>query len=81
MKRVPLHKVKDELSRFLRESKKEEVVITRHGKPAGVVIGFESEEDWFEYRLENDPCFLMRIALARRSIAAGKGVPLEDLPA
>ncbi len=80
MKRVPLHKVKDELSRFLRESAKEEVIITRHGRPAGVLIGFESEEDWFEYRLENDPRFLTRIARARRSIAAGKGVPLEDVP-
>jgi hypothetical protein len=29
-------------------------VITRHGKPAGVLIGFESEEDWFDYRLEHD---------------------------
>jgi hypothetical protein len=26
-------------------------VITRHGKPAGVLIGFSSEDDWFEYRL------------------------------
>ena len=31
---------------------KEEIVITRHGKPAGVLIGFESEDDWFDYRLE-----------------------------
>jgi prevent-host-death family protein len=81
MKRVPLHKVKDELSRFLREAEKEEVIITRHGKPAGVLIGFESEDDWFEYRLENDPRFLRRIAQARRSIAAGKAIPLEDIPA
>jgi hypothetical protein len=22
------------------------IVITRHGKPAGVLIGFEPEEDW-----------------------------------
>lgn len=79
MKRVPLHRVKDELSKFLRESEKEEVVITRHGRPAGVLIGFETEEDWFDYRLENDPRFLSRIAQARRSIAAGKGVPLEDV--
>ena len=35
----------------------EEVVITRHGKPAGVLIGFESEDDWFDYRLESDPRF------------------------
>jgi prevent-host-death family protein len=27
--------IKDDLSRFLREAGKEEIVITRHGKPAG----------------------------------------------
>ena len=36
------------LSRFLREAETQEIVITRHGKPAGVLIGFESEEDWFD---------------------------------
>jgi hypothetical protein len=36
-------------------------VITRHGKPAGVLIGFESEDDWLEYRLQNDPRFLKRV--------------------
>ena len=50
MRQVPLSKIKDDLSRFLREAEKQEIVITRHGKPAGVLIGFESEEDWFEYR-------------------------------
>lgn len=25
-----------------------DIVITRHGRPAGVLIGFESEEDWFD---------------------------------
>ncbi|WP_433995345.1 hypothetical protein [Bradyrhizobium betae] len=25
--------------------------MTRHGKPAGVLIGFESEDDWFEFRV------------------------------
>lgn len=80
MRRVPLHKVKDDLSRYLRASEKEEVIITRHGRPAGVLIGFESEDDWFEYRLEHDPRFLRRVAQARRSIAAGKGIPLEEIP-
>lgn len=79
MKRVPLHQVKDELSRFLREAEGEEIVITRHGKPAGLLIGFESEDDWLDYRLENDPRFLERVAAARRSLGAGKGVPLEQL--
>jgi hypothetical protein len=49
-----------------------------HGKPAGVLIGFESEDDWFDYRLENDPRFLERVELARRSLRAGRGVKLED---
>jgi len=77
MRRVPLHEAKDDLSRYLRDAEKEEIVITRHGKPAGVLIGFSSEDDWFEYRLENDPRFLRRIARARGSIAAGKGVKVE----
>jgi prevent-host-death family protein len=79
VKKVPLSEVKDDLSRYLREAETREIVITRHGKPAGVLIGFESEDDWFEYRLENDPRFLRRIEKARESLRAGRGVRLEDL--
>ena len=79
VKEVSLSEVKDDLSRFLREAEKQDIVITRHGKPAGVLIGFESEADWFEYRLENDPRFLRRIERARTSLQAGRGVRLEDL--
>lgn len=80
MKRVALSDVKDDLSRYLRLAEGEEVVITRHGKPAGILIGFKSEEEWFEYRLQSDPHFLRRVASARRSLQAGKGIRLEDLP-
>lgn len=79
MKRAALSEVKDDLSRFLRLAEKEEVIITRHGKPAGILIGFESEDDWFDYRLENDPRFLQRVEAARQSIRAGRGVRLEDI--
>ena len=79
VKQVPLSKVKDDLSRYLREAEAQEIIITRHGKPAGILIGFESEEDWFEYRLENDPRFLRRIEQARESLQAGRGVRLEDI--
>ena len=81
MKKVALSEVKDDLSRFLRLAEKEEVVITRHGKPAGVLIGFKSEDAWFDYRLENDPVFLRRVEAARRSVREGRGVKLEDLEA
>lgn len=79
MKRVNLASVKDQLSKYLRLAEKEEILITRHGKPAGVLIGFADEDDWFDYRLENDPRFLSRIAAARASLKAGQGVRIEDL--
>ncbi|HEX5759827.1 MAG TPA: type II toxin-antitoxin system Phd/YefM family antitoxin [Thermoanaerobaculia bacterium] len=79
MKRIALSVIKDDLSRYLRLAEGEEIVITRHGKPAGVLIGFKSEDDWFDYRLEADPRFLARIEAARHSIRAGRGVPLEEV--
>lgn len=79
VRQVPLSEVKDDLSRFLREAEKREIVITRHGKPAGVLIGFESEDDWFDYRLENDARFLRRVEQSRESLRAVRGVRLEDI--
>ena len=79
MKTVPLSEVKDGLSRYLRLAEKEEIVITRHGKPAGVLIGFGSEDDWFDYRLEHDPrgdtatqCRLPRTPARDRGIGTGE---------
>jgi prevent-host-death family protein len=79
VKEVPLAEIKDDLPRYLRGAERLEIVITRHGKPAGVLIGFESEEDWFGYRLEHDARFLHRIEQARNSLSAGRGTRLEDL--
>lgn len=79
MKEIAMSEVKDDLSKYLRQAAKEGFVITRHGKPAGILIGFASEDDWFDYRLENDPRFLARIELARKSLLAGKGIKLEDI--
>jgi prevent-host-death family protein len=79
VREAPLSEVKDDLSRYLREAEKGDIVITRHGKPAGVLIGFASEDDWFDYRLANDPRFLQRVRQARSSLRAGKGTRLEDV--
>jgi prevent-host-death family protein len=79
MREVPLSEIKDDLSRYLREAETQQILITRHGKPAGLLIGFESEEDWFDYRLEHDPRFLRRIEQARNSLRAGRGVRLEEV--
>ena len=79
MKKVPLSEIKDQLSKYLKLANREEIIITKHGRPAGMLIGFSSEDDWFEYRLEHDPRFLRRIAEARASLRAGQGTRLEDV--
>jgi antitoxin (DNA-binding transcriptional repressor) of toxin-antitoxin stability system len=74
---VALAEVKDDLSKYLAVD--EEIVITRHGRPAGILIGFGSDEDWFEYRLEHHPEFLRRIEEARVALRAGQGTPLREV--
>lgn len=80
MKEVTLVEAEDRLGEYLREAEREEILITRNGRPAGMLIGFASEDDWFDYQLENDPRFLRRVEAARKDLRAGRGVRLEDLP-
>ena len=70
MKKVPLTQLKDDLSRYLRLAEEEQIIITRHGQPAGILMGFASEEDWFDYQLENDPRFLKRIETRTGELAS-----------
>jgi prevent-host-death family protein len=79
MIRVALNEVKDDLSRYLRVAEKEDVIITRHGVPAGMLIGFEDPDDWWEEMLLRNPRFQERIEQARQSIREGKGITLEEL--
>ena len=79
MKSAALNEVRDELSRYLRIAEQENVLITRHGKPAGILIGFASEDEWFDYRLEHDPRFLKRIEQAWQKILDGSGKRLEEI--
>jgi PHD/YefM family antitoxin component YafN of YafNO toxin-antitoxin module len=67
------------LGRFLHDAERQEIVIMRRGRPAGVLIGFSSEDDWFDYQLENDPRFERGIKAARQSLREGRGVRLEDI--
>jgi len=75
---VALAEIKDDFSKYLRLAVDEEIVITRHGRPAGILIGFGSEDDWFDYRLEHHPEFLRRIAEARLAFREGRGTLLRD---
>ena len=76
---MALAEVKDDLSKYLRLAADEEIVITRHGRPAGILVGFASEDDWIDYRLEHHPEFMRRIAEARAAIQDGRGIRLRDI--
>ncbi|NJL28721.1 MAG: type II toxin-antitoxin system Phd/YefM family antitoxin [Thermoanaerobaculia bacterium] len=80
MNEVPLYKVKDNLSKYIDQAADEEIVVTRHGRPAAVIVGFKDEDAWFDYRLENDERFLARIERSRQQLREGRTVRLEDLP-
>jgi prevent-host-death family protein len=79
MKKVPLSEVKDDLSRYVQLATRKEIVVTRHGRPAAVLIGFEDEDDWFDYQIEHDPRFIARMEAARRSLEAGRGISIEQV--
>jgi prevent-host-death family protein len=79
MKKIALTEVEDDLAKYLRIAEEEEVVITQGGKPAGVLIGFKSEDDWLDWELESDPRFLRRIEEARQGLREGGGVRLEEV--
>lgn len=79
MKTVAIKQVKDDLSKYLRLAEKEEIVITRHGKPAGILVGIGSEDKWLDYRLGHDPRFLARIERARQSLRSSRGIKPEGI--
>ena len=77
MKTVAIQTMRSGLSKLLRLAEREDIVITRHGKAAGVLRGFSSEDDLFEYKLLNDPEFQGRVKQAREQFKQGKGIPIE----
>lgn len=77
MKKVALADVQENLPKYLRMAEDEDVLITEGGKPAGVLIGFKTEDD--DAQFENDPRFLARIEQARQELREGRGVRREDI--
>lgn len=72
MIKIPVARVKDNFSRIIKKAAREEVVVTVHGRPTAVIIGFEDEDDWLEYRLLRDEKFLARISESRQQYKEGK---------
>ena len=74
-----LSELKDHLSSYVKKAAKEEVVITNHGKPVGVIRGFTDEDEYLEYRLLNDPRFRRIVQRSRKEARRGKVTRIEEL--
>jgi prevent-host-death family protein len=74
-----MSEAKNDICKIIKEAETDEVLITRHGKPAAIVIGFHSEEDWFDYRLEHDEKFLKKVSKARDEIRNSQFIDFEEL--
>jgi prevent-host-death family protein len=66
MKIVPLAEAKNELSAYVDKAQGDQVLITRHGKPAVLMIGVEGE-DLEDLMTRADPHFWQMIAERRQT--------------
>lgn len=82
MKTVALREAKQSLSGYVARSQRERVLITKHGRPAAVVIGVEGH-DVEEVLLAQDPAFWKLIEQRRqqRSVPLAKARSMLGLPA
>jgi prevent-host-death family protein len=74
MKVVALGKAKNELSAYVEEAQRDRVLVTRHGKPAALIIGVEGE-DFEDLMTRSDPEFWQMIEARRKTsktISAGE---------
>jgi hypothetical protein len=76
---VAFNEIEIALPQYLQIAEEQPVVITRDDRHVGILIGFQSEDDWQAFQLENDPQFLQRIQSARQNIKSGRGIRLEDM--
>lgn len=79
---VGADELRKNLTRILEELEQEgkEVVITRQGKPAAVIIDLEKYLEVQEALEEfSDPAYLVGLLEAKREISEGKGVPAEEV--
>jgi prevent-host-death family protein len=78
---APLNQVKDSLSDFVNRACSEQVLVTRHGRPAAILIGFADEDAWLDYRMEHDDRFVQRMAESRAQAASGQWRTLDSIEA
>jgi PHD/YefM family antitoxin component YafN of YafNO toxin-antitoxin module len=65
MKIVSLNEVKTRFPTYIELSKREDIVVTKNGRPAAILHAV-TDEDIEDYLFESDPRFIARIEALRR---------------
>lgn len=65
MKTIPVRELQKKIKECVDLAQLDRVVITRHGKPAAVLVGVEGEE-WEDVVLQTDPAFWKLIRARRK---------------
>ena len=76
MKTVSVRDLQKNVNECVDASQEDRVVITRHGRPAAVLVGVEGE-DWEDIVLQTDPSFWKLIRKRRKE----KTISLDELKA
>ena len=61
MKQVTATEVKADLAKYLQIANREDILIIQAGKPAGILKGFSSEDECYDYLIRHDPELLQSL--------------------
>jgi prevent-host-death family protein len=78
MKIASVADVKARLSAYLRESQEGPVIVTRNGKPVGVLLAVTDEDELERLVLAHSPKFQALLDKSRRQIEKTGGIPHDQ---
>ena len=78
MRFAGIKELKHHTMEILKESEKEDVIITAYGKPLAV-LHHVTDEDLADYLIENNSAFKMRIEEAFAEYQAHGGIRIDDV--
>lgn len=79
MKMASVAEVKAKLGDYLARGDEGPVVVTRNGKPVGVLLAMSDEEEIERLMLAYSPKFQAVLAVAKEQIRRGEKISSEDL--
>jgi len=78
MKIVPLNEVRNRFSTYLDLCKREDIVVTKNGRPAAILHAV-TDEDLEDYLFESAPRFIARMEALRREFQRAGGTLLAEV--